>query len=72
MHYLLDPQILSALLTAILFGIGWSIRMLYRIARDSGDTHRKVETMWQWWLLHVSKVELPKGDDGTKTAGFSP
>jgi hypothetical protein len=45
--------------------------MLWRIAANTRDTKTKVDTLWNWWLLHVVKTELPKGEDDVKTAGFT-
>ena len=71
MHYLLDPQILSTLLTLLCAGVVWALRMLWRISANTRDTKTKVDTLWNWWILHVSKVQLPKDDAGEKGVGFT-
>jgi hypothetical protein len=69
---ILSPEVEAVFVTAGIAVIGWSIVTLFRIARDVGDTQRKVDTMWQWWLLHVSKITGEPIYAVEKPAGYTP
>jgi hypothetical protein len=45
--------------------------MLWRIASNTRDTKTKVDTLWNWWLLHVSKTQLARDDQAGNEAGFT-